>query len=404
METSAPQVDLGSGESIRDPSGYFRAARERAGAVQWSDVHRAWVVLSHAEVEAAFRDVTTLSADRTEIFARAAAKHSPAFGIVAELLGGWMNFRDDPVHQRLREPVRAAFTPRAVGALEKDVRETVELTIAAFDSDTVELYEAFARPIPALVIAAMLGAEPADRSRFQDWSDDLGAIVFSLAPGEVDEGPIVRATQEFVAFFTRLIERERVKPSRNVLSALVHGDAGSLSTIELVGACTLLLFGGHETTTNLIDNALGILLERPELAAALRARPEIFDTAIDEFMRVVGPARTMARKVSVPHVRGGHALERGDTVFLAIAAANHDERVFAAPAEIDLERAPNPHLGFGWGPHFCLGANLARLEARVALRTLLERFPKLHAAAPVPPLSGGTMGLSRRRLFALLNG
>ena len=395
-------VDLGSSESIRDPAGYFRAARERAGAVQWSDVHRAWVVLSHAETEAGFRDVATLSADRTEVFGRAAAKHSPAFGIVAELLSGWMNFRDDPAHQRLRDPVRAAFTPRAVAALEKDVRETVERTISAFDGNRVELYEAFARPIPALVIAAMLGADPGDRARFQNWSDDLAAIVFSLAPGAVVEEPLVRATREFVAFFTRLIERERATPSGNLLSALVHSDAGELSTLELVGACTLLLFGGHETTTNLIDNALGILLERPELAQALRRQPETWDTAIDEFMRVVGPARTMARKVSVAHTRGGCELAPKDTVFLSIAAANHDETVFAAPAELDLARDPNPHLGFGWGPHFCLGANLARLEARVALRTLLERFPALRAAAPLAPLAGGTMGFSRRLLVAQL--
>ena len=134
------EVDLGSAESIRDPTGYFRAARERGGAVQWSGAQRAWVVLSHAEVEAAFRDTRTLSADRSETFQRAAARHSPAFGVVAELLSGWMNFRDDPAHGRLREPVRAAFTPRAVAALEKDVRETVERTISGFDGDRVELY------------------------------------------------------------------------------------------------------------------------------------------------------------------------------------------------------------------------------------------------------------------------
>ena len=395
-------VDLGSSESIRDPAGYFRAARERAGAVQWSDVHRGWVVLSHAETEAGFRDVARLSADRSEVFGRAAAKHSPAFGIVAELLSGWMNFRDDPAHQRLREPVRAAFTPRAVAALEKDVRETVERTISGFDGDTVELYQAFARPIPALVIAAMLGADPEDRARFQDWSDDLAAIVFSLTPGTVVEAPLVRATQEFVAFFSKLIERERRSPSGNLLSALVHSDAGKLNTIELVGACTLLLFGGHETTTNLIDNALGILLERPELAEELRSDPERWETAIDEFMRVISPARTMARKVTLAHSRGGCELAPRDTVFLSIAAANHDESVFVAPAEIDLARAPNPHLGFGWGPHFCLGANLARLEARVALQTLLERFPRLRAAAPIAPLAGGTMGFARRLLVAQL--
>ena len=182
----------------------------------------------------------------------------------------------------------------------------------------------------------------------------------------------------------------------------MHSDAGELSTIELVGACTLLLFGGHETTTNLIDNALGILLERPELAEELRSHPENWDTAIEEFMRVVGPARTMARKVTVAHMRGGCELAPKDTVFLSIAAANHDETVFAAPAELDLARDPNPHLGFGWGPHFCLGANLARLEARIALQTLLERFPGLRAAAPLAPLAGGTMGFARRLLVTQL--
>ncbi len=398
MSAPAPDVDLGSVESIRDPAGYFRAAREQAGPLQWSDAHQAWVVLSHAENEAAFRDTSALSADRSAIFRRAAAKHSPAFGIVAELLSGWMNFRDDPAHQRLREPVRAAFTPRAVSALEKDVRETVEQTIGAFEGDTVELYERFARPIPALVIAAMLGADAEDRARFQDWSDDLGAIVFSLAPGAVVEAPLVRATQEFVAFFTRLIERERANPSGNLLSALVHSEAGELSTLELVGACTLLLFGGHETTTNLIDQALAFLLERPDLANELRSHPEKWDTAINEFLRAVGPARTMARKVSLAHTRGGCELASNDTVLLSIAAANHDEIVFAAPAELDLARDPNPHLGFGWGPHFCLGANLARLEARVALQTLLERFPSLRASGPLAPLTGATMGFARRLL------
>src|SRR3990172_10153792 len=176
-------VDLGSAESVRDPTGYFRAARERGGAVQWSGAHRAWALLSHAEVEAAFRDVRTLSADRSESFQRAAARHSPAFGIVAELLAGWMTFRDDPAHRRLRAPVQAAFTPRAVAALEADVRTSVEAAIDAFGDGTVDLYEAFARPVPALVIGALLGADPEDRARFQDWSDDLAQIVFSLAPG-----------------------------------------------------------------------------------------------------------------------------------------------------------------------------------------------------------------------------
>jgi cytochrome P450 len=397
-------LDLGAPETVRDPASSFARAREHGGDVQWSDLHRAWIVLGHAEAEAAFRDATTLSADRSAIFQRAAAKHSPAFGIVAKLFSGWMNFRDDPAHARLREPVKAAFTLRAVGTRESDVREVVERTIAAFDGDTVELCEAFARPIPALVIAQMLGAAPEDRARFQAWSDDLAEIVFSLAPGRVNEAPLVRATQEFVAYFSGLVERERAAPSGNLLSALVHSEVGSLAPIERVGACTLLLFGGHETTTNLIDNALGLLLERPELAERLRADPALWDTAVDEWMRVIGPARAMARKVAEPHERGGRNLARGDTVLLSIAAANHDERVFAKPAELDLARDPNPHLGFGWGPHYCLGANLARLEVRVALCTLLERFPHMRAAEPVPPLTGSVMGFARRPLVVRLRG
>jgi hypothetical protein len=188
-------VDLGSRESIHDPAEYFSAARARGGAVRWSEAQRAWAVLSHAEVEAGLRDVVNLSADRTGVFARAAARHSPAFTRVTELLAGWMNFRDDPAHARLREPVSAAFTPRAVAALEDDVRDVVEATIGAFATDVVELHEAFSRPIPAVVIATLLGAEPGDRAEFQNWSDDLSAMVFSLDAGRVDEAPLVAASE-----------------------------------------------------------------------------------------------------------------------------------------------------------------------------------------------------------------
>jgi len=396
-------LDLDSLESVQRPAAYFAAARARGGDVQWSDAQRGWVLLSHAENAAAFRDVERLSADRSDVFRRAAAARSPEFAEVAALLAGWMNFRDDPAHGRLREPVRAAFTPRRVGALEKDVREIVARAIDDFAGDEVELFEAFARPIPARVIAALLGAEQSDSARFQLWSDDLARIVFSLSPRTVDEAPLVAATREFAAFFGALVERERARPSGNLLDALVHSEVGSLDALELVGACTLLLFGGHETTTSLIDQSLALCLERPELADELRAHPERWDSAIEELMRVLGPARAMARKVAVPHVRGGESLDAGDTVFLAIAAANHDPAVFPTPERVDLSRAPNPHLGFGWGPHFCLGAHLARLEARIALQTLLERFPGLRPAEPVPPVTGATMGFGRRLLRVRLH-
>lgn len=388
-------VDLACDAAINDPAAYFAAAREH-GDVQWSDAHHAWVLLSHAEVEAGFRDAENLSADRTGSFARAATGRSEAFGRAVQLISGWMNFRDPPVHTRLRQPVKAAFTPRAVSALEAQVHAIVDQALDSLGEGPADLNGQFAHTIPATVIAAILGADPADRHRFQGWSDDIGRLVFAMNPGQSPEEPVTSAAAEFVAFFSRLIERERRTPSSSVLSAIVHSDIGELSELELVGACTLLLFGGHETTTTLLTNALALLLERPALMAWLREHPESTETAIEEFMRVGGPARSMPRKVAHRHQRGGHALEPGQNVFLAIVAANHDSHVFQDPGHIDLQRDPNPHLGFGWGLHVCLGANLARLEARVALQSLLQRFSRIEPAGPIPPVRASAMGFGRR--------
>jgi cytochrome P450 len=393
-------IDLAAPESITDPAAYFARAREH-GDVQWSEPLRAWVLLSHAECEAAFRDAPHLSSDRTGAFARAAARHSAAFSVVVELLSGWMNFRDPPAHTRLREPVKSAFTPRAVTALERDITAIVEETIDAFDGDTVDLHEAFARPIPARVIAALLGATGIERELFQDWSDDLGTLVFSTEPAATTEGPVIEAARQFREFFGGLIERERKEPTGTILTAMVQDASSELTAMELVGACTLLLFGGHETTTTLLGNSLAMLLERPGLQEWLRAHPEAGETAVDEFMRTVGPARAMPRKVSQEHVRGGVEMRPGQTVYLCIVSANHDPAVFPDPARFDPERDPNPHLGFGWGLHFCLGANLARLEARTALRILLDRY-ELTATAPIPQVKASAMGFGRRPLLTRL--
>lgn len=389
-------VELGGADSIRDPNAYFARARE-GGDIQWSDLHRGWLVLSHKEVEAGFRDTENLSADRSGAFARAAQGRSEGFAKAAELLTGWMNFRDAPAHTRLREPVKSAFTPRRVNDLESDVQAIADGLLDGF-SDSVDLMEEYCRMVPAMVIAAILGVDADERWRFQEWSDDLGKIVFSMAPGNEPEKPIAQATANFVEFFSKLIAKERANPSGSLLTTIVHSPISDLSHMELVGACTLLLFGGHETTTMLLNNSMALLLERPDLAQWMREHPECDAAAVEEFMRVCGPARTMPRKVARDHTRDGQAMRAGQNVFLSIAAANHDEAVFTDPGAIRLDRDPNPQLGFGWGMHFCLGANLARLEGRVALRTLLDRYPAMQLEEPVAPIWGGVMGFGRRRL------
>ncbi len=261
----------------------------------------------------------------------------------------------------------------------------------------------YARIVPALVIAAMLGVEPGERDRFQRWSDDLAHLVFSMNPAEeTDEQAILWSTGEFTEFFSERIERERTKPTGSLLTTIVEQSGDELSPLELVGACTLLLFGGHETTTILMSNAFATLLERPDLQDWLRNHPEADRTAVEEFARIGGPARALPRKVTVDHERDGRQLKRGQNAYLCVAAANHDLAMFANPGVIDLERDPNPHLGFGWGLHYCLGGTLARIETRIAIRRLLERYREIEPAVPVPEVRASSMGFGRRPLAARL--
>jgi len=386
---------------LSDPARYWADVRV-GGDVQWSDAHRGWLVLSHAEAGAAFRDGQHLSADRTGALARAAAAQPEAFARTVELLSGWMIFRDPPVHTRLRDPVRVAFTPRRMAQLTHYVKGVVdELLDPALQAGRLDARPELAGPLPGLVIAELLGVPRSQRDEFTSWSDALAEIVFSVRPRTVDPAPVTEATDHFIAFFSDLIDHYRRQPADNLLTALVQG-TGDLSEIELVGACTLLLFAGHETTTNLLTTAIGHLVEEPADRCRLRDDPGLGERAVDELLRTMGPAATMVRKVAVDHERGGRQLRQRDTVFISIAAANHDPGVFVDPGRIDLGRDPNPHLGFGWGLHHCLGAALARLESRIALTTLVQRSPDLRPGATVSLLHGDVMGRARPVVEVLL--
>ena len=377
-------IDLDDPASVADPHGYWSRYRDD-GPVQWSRAHPAWVVLDHAELSDAFRDGTRLSADRVTPLERVAAHRPAAFGRVVELLAGWMVFRDPPVHTHLRDPMRNVFTPRRVEHFTDLVERAVDEVLDSL-SDEIDVREDLAGPLPALVIAAILGVDPADRDRFRQWSDDLATIVFATDPHATAPEPAMAAAREFRDFFGELIARERTDPSGTLMTALVEGAGDDLTDLELVGACTLILFAGHETTTSFLMNTLGLVCSREGLAGDLRAADT--SVALEELFRVIGPTRSMYRKVAETHERGGQTLQADDNVLLCVASANHDPAVFAHPGTLDLSRDPNPHLTFGWGLHHCLGAHLARLEARLALDGLLARWDRLEAVGPVPPIEG----------------
>ena len=396
--------DIRSPEALADPYGFYRRLREY-DPVHWSERSRAWVVTSHAEVSAALRDDERLSSDRlAPIEWRLSPDHRAAMAQTFELLRGWMVFRDTPEHEQLRDPVRRAFTPRTMGRISTQVESIVEeLLDAMAERAECDLVSSFAFPLPAIVIAELLGVPPEDRERFKMWSSKLGGIVFGAVESPERNEAAREGAAEFTDYFARLIERYEDEPGDNLISALIaaRDTGGSLSARQMVGACTMLLFAGHETTAGLISSGTAALLRSPDQHEKLRADPSLAPSAVEEFLRYDGPARVMVRLVRRDHERGGYTLRAGDRVYVCLGGANHDPAVFREPEHLDIARDPNPHLAFGYGLHFCLGAALARLETRIALTRLLERFPALslrtdQVARAATIIGGGIPTLSVR--------
>ncbi len=384
-------LDLADSAVNQDPDGF--AQRVLAdGAIQWSDRHRAWLVLSHAEVAEAFRD-TRLSADRIEPFERVAAERPEAFGRIVELLSGWMIFRDPPAHTRLRDPVRRSLTPREVDRVRPAAEAVVEELLAAMPSSgDYDFKSEFAEVLPALVIADLLGVPGSERHHFKQWSDDLGEIVFSVRPGAIPTDRVRGAADSFTDFFSELIDHRRRHPGDDLISLMVHHSSDQLTAMELVGACTLLLFAGHETTTNMLVSSVRVLSDHPDECHRLVEDDAVLPFAADELLRVAGPAKSMVRRVAEPHRRGDCEFEPGQKVYLVILTANRDPSVFDTPERFDVGREPNVHFGFGWGLHHCLGAPLARMELTVALTRLFAEYPNLRPADPERLWSGNELG------------
>jgi cytochrome P450 len=382
-------IDLAAPDHDADPFTLFDQLRE-IGPVVRSDRHRAWLAVTHEAVLDGLK-APWLSSDRLPTFERIAASRPESFRAVVDVLRGWMVFRDPPVHTTLREPVRRAFTPKRIADLRDDIGAIADGLLASIDVQRprhFDLRAHYAQPLPALVIAQLLGVPAADREAFARWSDQLAAVVFSAEGRGADDGAAM-AARGFTDYFTDLAEQRRRHPTDDLISALVH--ASAIDPADLVGACTLLLFAGHETTAGLIANGTALLLEQPAQLDRLREQPSLWPEAVDELLRRASPAKTMVRKAT-EDVRWFDAdIRAGDTVYLVLLAASNDPAVFADPHRLDIARRPNPHLGFGWGLHHCLGASLARLEAEVALCRLFDRYPTLQLDGPVG-WGGGVLG------------
>jgi hypothetical protein len=294
-------------------------------------------------------------------------------------------FNDPPLHTRVRRLLAAAFTPRALAALQPRVERIVaSLLDAAEPRGRMDLIQDFAFALPVEVIGDMLGVPKPDRPPLRGYSlAILGALEPAPTKDQLDRGNA--AVSQFSAYLDDLIAERTRRPSdddADILGRLIAGevDGERLSHDELVQNCIFLLNAGHETTTNLIGNGIAALLRFPGELARLRAEPALIRPAVEEFLRYESSNQLGNRRVAEAAEVGGVALPAGTLITLCIGAANRDPAEFPEPDRLDIAREPNRHLAFAGGPHICLGNSLARMEASVAISRLLQRFPRLAAA------------------------
>ncbi len=375
---------------MADPYPYYRLMRER-DPVHWNGAIRTWFLTRHADVSQLLRD-DRFSADRTQ-----SERYIPPPPERARAARS-MLVVDPPDHTRLRNLVNNAFTPRMVEQLRPRIESiSADLVERLAGERETDLVAQFAYPLPVIVIAEMLGVPARDRLRFQEWS---AVLIRGLDPfvDAATQELVFDARDALIDYLSGIIAERRREPADDLITGLIavkeQGDV--LSHGELVAMCNLLLVAGHETTVNLIAGGTLALLRHPDELERLRRDPSLARTAVEELLRYVPPVQWTGRVAAAELELGGRRILPRQSVVGVLAAANRDPEVFPDPDRLDVGRDPNPHLAFGRGIHFCLGAPLARLEAQVALPMLLAGFPDLRVAGePEPRPTWNLRGLAR---------
>ncbi len=373
---STDEVDLLSEQAIADPYTFFSMLREH-DPVHWNAAHRSWVITRYDDVAAGFVD-KRLSSNRVQIIYE--QKLSPEQKVqrapTYEVLSDWMVFKDPPSHTRLRNLVKRAFTPRAIQALEPRIIEVVDHVLDLPSAGEIDVVGDIAYPIPAMVIAEMLGVPAEDRDLFRAWSNDITMLIFEGARDEHDRQLAQSGLVALSEYLHGLVGAHRKSPKNDLISALIEAkeDDESLTEAEIVNTCVLLLFGGHETTTNLIANSFLALMKDPDQQRVLLEEPDLAESAVEELNRYDGPAKLVVRRAAADLEIRGKQIKEGQRVLLVQAGANRDPLRFADPDVLDLKREDNRNVAFGFGLHYCLGAPLARLETQIALPRMLRRL------------------------------
>jgi cytochrome P450 len=400
--TATTEIDLTSAEVVADPYPFFAAARDIA-PVQWHDGLGMWLTFTHAAANAVLRarSLGRLWSPRWP------DDPMPAFELihVNSLLEN-----EPPVHTRLRRLIAAAFARGHVERLRPRIAELAsrladDVADAGSSGSSVDLITMYAEPLPVQVIAELLGVPEPDWPMLRPWSNAIVKMYeYAVSPEQRDAAE--HAAADFVDYLHELVAVRRRAPGDDLISSLIaetDADGARLSEDELVTTCTLLLNAGHEATVNVVGNGVTALLTHPEELARLRAEPDLVPTAVEELIRFDAPLQLFERTAIADTEVAGISVLAGQKIAALLGAANRDPGVFLAPDRFDVGRLDNPHLGFGAGIHFCVGAPLARVELQASLATLLHRFPGL-ALAEIPRRRPEFVIRGVRSLPAIING
>jgi len=395
-----------SDEILQDPYPTYARLHEE-GPLHYVDAGNKWAVwsiFSHAECSSIAKD-PRLSAKRAkQMLLPLPLSRQGEFSELARMFGLWLIFMDPPEHTRLRKLLNKGFSAAAVEGLRPQVEAIVDEMLKPLQHGSeVDLMREFANPMPVRIILEMLGIPQELRDTFGEWSRAIAA--FRGNPNRTVEE--ARAAQdamiELTEFFRKTVAERRRNKGKDLISLLIdiEEEGEVLTEEELYAQCIALLFAGHETTRNLIGNGMYTLLRNPQQTAELREKPEMIRSAVEELLRYESPVQFTARVLKEDMVVCGQQIRKGWTVLCMLGAANRDPRQFKEPDQLDLKRLNNQHLAFGAGLHFCIGAQLARLEGQIAILNLVQRFPQMKLTGSRPEWAS-TFGLRGLKSLPLI--
>jgi cytochrome P450 len=381
-------------EERLNPFAWYRERRS-VGPILRDEESQTWDVFGYAQAQSILRNHTHFSS------ARFAGRESGMGEFTPNILS-----MDPPRHTELRSLINLAFTPKAIAASAPRITEIAEELLkdvssrlashssTASEEKVMDVVAELSYPLPVIVIAEMMGVPPADRELFKKWSDLLVEGPSDARPEALMDlmNRKMVGRRELNEYFREIVAHQQKHPRDNLIGALLEAqlDGEKLSMEELLSFCVLLLAAGNETTTNLITNTWRCLTEHPDALAEVEANRSMIPGAMEEALRYYSPVQATSRIVLEDVEIEGQQLSKGERVTVWIGSANRDEKMFSESESFDIHRSPNPHMAFGYGIHFCLGAPLARLEAQIALTKMMEYFTNFESVpAPLEPIVSG---------------